>query len=98
MISSVVVGLAPYLITIIAWDLERFFFCSYMSVFLLTVFTVKRFMHEVKVSMEILTVILIVPVSYMGMSKNRFGLFDDVTYIENFSSLIEKIEGRFIND
>ncbi len=86
--DTIVVGMA-YSICLIAWDLERFYFNAYMSAFLLSVFVAKKYFDGIKTTSSMLLVFAIVMVAAIGMSKNRFGLFDDARYNEMLVQFID---------
>lgn len=89
LIMSVFTGGAGYSICLLAWDLERFYFNAYMSVFLLSVFVARKYLKQTKITHSLSLVILIVFISSMGMSKNRFGLFDYARYNETWPMFVE---------
>ncbi len=88
-ISSVGVGICAYIVCVIAWDIERFYFNSYMSVFLYTLYFVKENLSKLKLTFIHGFIIALFLCAFLGMSNNRFGLFDGATYNENIYDFID---------
>jgi hypothetical protein len=94
-ISSIVVGTASYMLVLVAWDLQRFYFGIFISVLFVAIFVLKKFVKEIDFNKEWVFIILIYLCAFIGMSSNRFDLFDGATYNTTWHDFIQIIVNRF---
>ena len=109
LISSLTSGFSAYLIVIIAWDLQRFFFCMFMSVFLISIFTLKKWKENTfslsdktrNMILEVISlphacVITVITIIYLSLGNNRLVLFDNAVYLESFYDLVKHLYSRLV--
>ncbi len=94
LLSAGIAGFAAYSIVLVAWDLNRYFFNSFMSVLLVSIYFIKKSdIHMVQRNRAYVMILLFV-VAFYGMSQNRFALFDNVTYNDSWQMCYQEIANR----
>lgn len=83
----VLIGLFNYSVVIVAWDLHRFYWCIYMQVFIVTLYVLKRCLHQYKLHRHELIYLMIMIVGCIGMGGFEFDLFDGATYLRTIDEM-----------
>lgn len=78
--ATTLTGLGSYSILIVGWDVDRFYFAIFMSVFFVTVYAIKKYMPKVSADIYDLFFIAIVFVAAIGIGTHQLNLFDDMEY------------------
>lgn len=93
-VSALGAGICAYAICILAWDLDRFYFCIFMSVFLISAFVVQRYLAGIRFRKRYAYMAIALVFVIIGISGNRFLLFDGVQYNESIRSFWTVVAGR----
>lgn len=78
--GTTLTGLGCYSILIVGWDVDRYYFTIFMSVFFVTVYSIKKYMPKVTADIYDLFFIAIVFVASIGIGTHQLNLFDDREY------------------
>lgn len=78
--SSSLTGLGSYSILIVGWDMDRYYFTIFMSIFFVTVYSIKKYMPKISPDTYDLYFIAIVLVAAIGIGTHQLNLFDDREY------------------
>lgn len=84
-------GLANYSIVVVVWDLDRYYFCIFMQVFMITIYVIKKYLIKYELCKRDMRVLLLLIIMGFGMTKFEFELFDDEKYLRNIHDFIEKM-------
>ncbi len=85
-------GLANYSIVIVAWDLDRYYFCIFMQVFMITIYVIKKYLIDYELCRRDMAALLLLIIMALGMTKFEFKLFDDKKYLRSLQDLLEKLK------
>lgn len=88
-IMSIGCGVATYLIVIVAWDLDRYYFCIFLQIFMVTIFVLRKWLKNYALSKIDLAVILTAFVISMSLVHYRFYLFDYARYLNTWEDMIQ---------
>ena len=99
-VCMIISGLAANAITLVAWDLARYYFTIFISMLFVVLFTLKHFVvfenKEDRKSDRIDMVLLFMMVCVsIGLSWKRFALFDGAVYNNSWSDAIKLVMQRF---
>lgn len=90
-LTCILCGLANYSIVIVAWDLDRYYFCIFMQVFMITMYVMKKYLINYELCKRDIKALLLLIIMALGMTKFEFELFDDEKYLRNIHDLLEKM-------
>lgn len=90
-IMSVGCGIATYLINIVAWDLDRYYFCIFMQVLFVTLFVLRRYLKNYKLCMKDGILMGVIFAISLCLNRFRFGLFDYAQYLNTWDDMIRTI-------
>lgn len=92
-VMSLAVGLAAYIIVIVAWDLERYALNIFVSVLFVSIFTITKFKIKTFKKKESLLVFTIVLIAAIGCVNERLSMFNS-DYNKGIAELMEVIRQR----
>ena len=84
-------GWVRYSIVVVAWDLDRYYFCIFMQVFMITIYVMKKYLINYELCKRDIKALLLLIIMGFGMTKFEFELFDDEKYLRNIHDLLEKM-------
>lgn len=93
-IAALVSGFSSYVIVVVAWDLDRYYFCIFMSVFFVSLCVIEKYLKDIKYRPEYLGTIMMFLISNWALSSNRFNLFDGAKYNETVNEFLSLLLGR----
>jgi hypothetical protein len=93
-VVSIAVALGAYIIVFVAWDLARYYFNIFISVFFVSIFVLKYYIGDIKFNSDYVFVILFVFLAVVGIAENRLYLFDKATYNETWNQFMSLIFER----
>ena len=79
-ISVSLTGLGCYSILIVGWDVDRFYFAIFMSVFFVTVYVLKKYLREASADVYDLFFIALMFTAATGIGTHELNLFDEMEY------------------
>lgn len=94
-ILCILCGLANYSIVIVAWDLDRYYFCIYMQIFLVTIYVLKKHLMDYRFVKNDGLLFLIFLLGSLGMSGFEFTLFDDRSYLRSVKDVVQELQKAF---
>ncbi len=92
--SAVTAGFASYIIVLVAWDLDRYFFNTFMSIFFVSVFVARKHLKDIKPDRVDIVMVCAVMVLSLGLGVNRFALFDDAVYNTTWQDFLSLLKGK----
>ncbi|MBO5551996.1 MAG: hypothetical protein J5966_08555 [Lachnospiraceae bacterium] len=92
--GTILTGLGTYSILIVGWDLDRFYFCIFMSVFWVTVFIVKKYLTDLKMNVVDGFFICMFLLAGAGLGTNRLQLFDEAVYNEGWLEFLNMVRSK----
>lgn len=92
--SAVIVGIAAYSIVIVAWDLERYAFNMFISVLMVSLFTLKRYEITKFKKKESWVVLLLFFIASIGFSNERLEMFNLDTYNYGLKGFLDVLRMR----
>jgi hypothetical protein len=84
-------GVATYLIVIVAWDLDRYYFCIFMQILFVTLFVLRRYLKKYKLCMQDGIFMGVIFVISLFLNHFRFELFDYAQYLNTLDDMIRTI-------
>lgn len=91
-VMSVLCGVAGYSIVIVAWDLDRYYFCIFMQVFMVTIYVLKRYLLSYRCDRKDLLLLLLFLAGAAFLSRYEFALFDERTYLRSIPQVLEELK------
>lgn len=91
-VMSVLCGVAGYSIVIVAWDLDRYYFCIFMQVFMVTIYVLKKYLLHYQCNGKDMILLLMFLVGAILLSRYEFVLFDDRTYLRTIPQVLEELK------
>ena len=73
---------------LVAWDLDRYYFNTFISIFFVSIFTIAKFIPDLKIKKTDMIPICIMLAVCFALSVNRFELFDEAVYNESWNDFI----------
>ena len=92
--GAIAAGLGTYSILIVGWDLDRFYFCIFMSVFLVSVFVTKKYLTDIKINTMDAFIVCILLLAGIGIGVNRLQLFDEAVYNEGWKDFFNSVRSK----
>jgi len=87
-VLSILVGIFNYSIVILAWDLDRYYFCIFMQIFIISLYVIKEFLTDYKVLKKDYILLIIFLVMCLFICNYEFYLFDGATYLRNINDVV----------
>ena len=94
LISSVAAGFAAYIIVLVGWDLDRYFFNMFMSIFFVSAFVLKKYLSEIDLEKRDIILMVLLFIAALFLGGNRLELFDDAVYNENWSQFLIRFTSK----
>lgn len=90
-VMSIGCGIGTYLINIVAWDLDRYYFCIFVQILFVTLFVLRRYLKNCKLSLKDSVIMGVIFVASLCMNHFRFELFDYAQYLNTWEDMIRTI-------
>ena len=94
LVSSLAAGFAAYIIVLVGWDLDRYFFNMFMSIFFVSAFVLKKYLSEIILQKSDIILMVLIFFAACCLGGNRLELFDDAVYNENWSRFLIVFRSR----
>lgn len=91
-VLSALCAVFNYSIVILAWDLYRYYFCIYIQIFFLTLYIIKKYLYDYKLSRDEIFYFVIYALAIAGMGRFELTLFDDMEYSRTWREVLEVIQ------
>lgn len=90
-ILSILVGIFNYSIVIVAWDIDRYYFCIFMQIFIISLYIIRKFLSNYHPKgMEFIPLLMFLIISIF-LSDYEFYLFDNAKYLKNMNDVFKEV-------
>jgi hypothetical protein len=90
-LTSVISGFCSYVICILAWDLNRYYFGIYMSILFITIYIINNYMRNIKWDKKDISLIIMMFIAVFAICDYKFWLFDGAEYNASWGDFFNMI-------
>ena len=84
-------GIGTYSIVIVAWDLDRYYFCIFLQILMVTIFALRKWLRNYVLSKTDIIILIVVFGITLYLDRYRFYLFDYALYLNTWQDMINNI-------
>lgn len=91
-LTSIISAFCCYSICILAWDLNRYYFCMYMAVLFISIFVINNYLKDIKYDKKDIFITLMMITAVSTIYDFRFSLFDGAVYNETWQNFFDLLK------